>query len=85
MVLIAYEGGQHVLTGADVVNADSGMYKAYTDYLDGMAPYFTIFCHYLHNGKWSSGGAWGAEEYVGQPLGEAHKLRAIFDWIAANP
>ena len=43
------------------------------------------FCHYLHNGQWSSGGAWGAERTVGQPLAEAHKLRAIYDWIAAHP
>jgi hypothetical protein len=85
MTLIAYEGGQHVLKGADVVNANPGMYKAYTDYFNAMAPYFVIFCHYLHNGQWSSGGAWGAERYVGQPLAEAHKLRAIFDWIAAHP
>lgn len=85
MRLVAYEGGQHVLSGADVVNARPEMYTLYTDYLDGVAPYFAIFSHYLHNGEWGSGGAWGAERYVGQPLSEAHKLRAIFDWIAAHP
>jgi hypothetical protein len=61
------------------------MYQVYLDYLTGVSPHIKIFAHYLHNGEWSSGGAWGAERYVGQPLGEAHKLRAIYDWIEAHP
>ncbi len=85
MELVAYEGGQHVYDSADIVNARPEMYTLYTDYLDGVAPYLAVFSHYLHNGEWGPGGAWGAERYVGQPLAEAHKLRAIFDWIAANP
>ncbi len=83
---LAYEGGQHVYQGgADVINAREEMYQIYIDYFDGVAPYFDLFMHYLHNGQWNDGGAWGAEEYVGQPLSEAHKLRAIYDWIDANP
>jgi hypothetical protein len=84
MRLIAYEGGQHITTNADVVNAKPEMYTLYTDYLDGIAPYLGTFSHYLHNGEWGSGGAWGAERFVAQPLDQAHKLRAIFNWIAAH-
>jgi hypothetical protein len=83
--LIAYEGGQHVTSGADVVSSAPEMYDLYTSYLDGVMPRLDRFVHYLHNGQWSSGGAWGAEQYVGQPLSEAHKLRALYDWIAAHP
>jgi hypothetical protein len=85
LVLIAYEAGQTVFTGADVVNGNPGMYQVYTDYLNAMAPYFALLVHYLHNGTWSSGGAWGAEQHVGQPLSESHKLRALLDWAAAHP
>lgn len=85
MRLIGYEGGQHVTTNADVVNAKPEMYTLYTNYLDGIAPYLNTFSHYLHNGQWGPGGAWGAERFVAQPLDQAHKLRAIFNWIAAHP
>lgn len=83
--LMAYEGGQHVTTGADVVSSTPEMYDLYSAYLDGVMPRLDRFVHYLHNGEWSSGGAWGAERYVGQPLSEAHKLRALYDWIEAHP
>jgi hypothetical protein len=31
------------------------------------------------------GGAWGSVEYTGQPLGEAHKHRALVEWAKAQP
>jgi hypothetical protein len=82
--LISYEGGQHVLSSADLVNARPEMYTLYTQYLDGLAPSLKLFMHYVHNGAWSSGGAWGAERFVGEPLATAHKLRALFDWITRH-
>jgi hypothetical protein len=81
LALLAYEGGQAVGNGADVVNGRPEMYQIYQRYLDGVAPYLDLFMHYVHNGEWSSEGAWGAEQFVGQPLTESPKLRAIFDWI----
>jgi hypothetical protein len=84
LTLLAYEGGQHVLSNAQVVNERPEMYQIYQEYLDGVAPYFKLFMHYVHNGSWSSGGAWGAERTVGAPLTESPKLRAIFDWIRAH-
>jgi hypothetical protein len=81
-LFIAYEGGQHVTTGADDVNSDPGMYDLYIDYLNECNKYFTgVFCHYCHSGRAGGGGAWGSKLYIGQPESEAHKYRALMDWI----
>jgi hypothetical protein len=82
--LLAYEGGQHVLNNAQVVNQRPEMYDIYKEYLDGVAPYFALFMHYVHNGNWNPGGAWGAEKFVGEPLSESPKLRSLFDWIKSH-
>jgi hypothetical protein len=82
--LLAYEGGQHVLNNAQVVNQSPEMYQVYQEYLTGVAPYFALFMHYVHNGQWGSGGAWGAERFVGEPLTESPKLRSIMDWIKTH-
>jgi hypothetical protein len=82
--LVAYEGGQHVMNGADVVNQRPEMYQIYADYLAAMAPYFQLFMHYVHNGVWSPGGAWGAEQHVGDGMTAAPKLHALMDWIHAH-
>jgi hypothetical protein len=83
--LIAYEGGQHVLSGAEVTSQRPEMYQLYQQYLDGVSPYFKLFMHYVHSGNWNSGGAWGAEQFIGAPLTQSPKLRAIFDWIRSHP
>lgn len=80
--LLTYEGGQHVLTGAAVINARPEMYDIYTDYLTRISPMVDVFVHYLHNGQWSPGGAWGAEQRVGTPLSMSHKLRALMDFVS---
>jgi hypothetical protein len=82
--MVAYEGGQHVLTGANVVNARPEMYQLYTSYLDGVAPYFDVFMHYCHSGTWNSGGAWGAETNLGATGAGSYKLKAINDWMAKH-
>jgi hypothetical protein len=83
--LVAYEGGQHVVEGADIVNDRPEMYALYRAYLEGIAPYFTLFMHYVHNGDWNSGGAWGATRHVGQPPATAPKLRALVEWTHQHP
>ncbi len=80
LLLIAYEGGQHVTRNARQVNRNPAMYDLYQQYLTGMSQYFTHFSHYCHVGQAGDGGAWGAIEYTGQPLAEAHKYRALVDW-----
>jgi hypothetical protein len=78
--LIAYEGGQHVLKAAKVINRDPVMYDLTTEYLREMSKYYDHFCYYAHVGQAGDGGAWGAIEYTGQPIAEAHKYRALVDW-----
>ncbi len=85
LAFLAYEGGQHVLNGADIVNRNSGMYQLYIDYFNALKPYYSLFVNYARTGVYGSGGAWGAQERTGQSLSTAHKLRAIYDWINANP
>ncbi len=85
LTLLAYEGGQHVLTNADVMSGQPAMYDLYNRLLDGVAPYLALFMHYVHSGSWASDGAWGSERFVGQPLDQCPKRRAILDWQAHHP
>ncbi len=78
--LIAYEGGQHVLKQAKVINQDPAMFTLYQEYLREMSQYFEHFSHYCHVGQAGNGGAWGAIEFTGQPLDQAHKYRALVEW-----
>ena len=82
--LIAYEGGQHLLLGANAWSANQNIYNQYIYMLNKFAPYFDLYCHYCLTGAWGSGGAWGANSHTGQDLSEAPKLRALYDWIAAD-
>jgi hypothetical protein len=82
--LIAYEGGQHVLRKAQDINRNPVMFDLYQEYLREMSKYFEHFSHYCHVGRWGDGGAWGAMEFTGQPLAEAHKYRALAE-LAKNP
>ncbi|HOW66951.1 MAG TPA: putative glycoside hydrolase [Candidatus Paceibacterota bacterium] len=83
--LIAYEGGQHVVKKAAIVNRNPVMFTLYQEYLRAMSQYFTHFSHYNHVGQAGDGGAWGALEYTGQPLEQAHKYRALADWAKNQP
>ena len=56
------------------------MFKLYQGYLREMSRYFTHFCHYAHVGIAGENGAWGAMEFSGQTLIEAHKYRALKEW-----
>lgn len=81
IALVAYEGGQHVGRNAEAPNKDPRMYDIYIEYLNAIAPYFVTFCHYTHVGTFGDSGSWGAKEYTGQPEAEAHKYRAMKDWV----
>jgi hypothetical protein len=58
------------------------MYYIYRDFLDGIAPYVTMFNQYTVCGR---GGKWGAKEYLTQPLAETPKYRALVDYINGVP
>ncbi|MGW2346876.1 hypothetical protein [Streptomyces sp. NPDC001661] len=61
------------------------MEDLYLRYLDGLAPYVSLFNHYAHCGAPRSSGNWGARIHTGQPLDEAPKARALAQWAAAQP
>mgnify|MGYP000109061096 CR=1 FL=1 len=82
--LIAYEGGQHVLKNADVINRQPVMFDLYNEYLREMSNYFSHFCHYAHVGKAGARGCWGCIEFTGQPIAEAPKYRALAEWSKAH-
>ncbi len=65
---------------ADVINRQPVMYALMTEYLQEMSRHFDHFCYYTHLGGAKDRGAWGAIEYTGQPLAEAHRYRALVDW-----
>jgi hypothetical protein len=79
---ITYEAGQHVTAPLDVpmltaINRSPLMGKAYTRYLtkwqSEIGDLMVLFADY---GLVSRYGAWGLQEYVGQPLSEAPKAQA---------
>lgn len=78
--LIAYEGGQHVTKAARAINRNPVMFELYAAYLKEMSRYYDHFCHYAHVGQAGDGGAWGAIEFTGQPIEQAHKYRALVEW-----
>ena len=83
--LIAYEGGQHVTSYSSELNRRPEMYQIYKSYLKAMSPFYSLFVHYCLTGGAGYGGSWGAQEYTGQSIAEAHKLRAMKDWVMECP
>ena len=83
---VGYEGGQHIAdyssfgNNSQIANRLPGMYDFYKQYLDAYNDIFTLFIHYLHSGVAGSQGSWGSLEYVGQPISQAHKYRALVDF-----
>ncbi len=88
--LICYEGGQHMVrSDSDVLtqkfiqaNRDPRIYDLYIDYLNRLNNSgVDEFCHFVDCGSWSRWGMWGAMEYQDQSIDEAHKYRALINWI----
>ncbi|MCW2339024.1 hypothetical protein M2337_003257 [Sphingobium sp. B2D3A] len=80
---ITYEAGQHVLGSAPLdkmiaLQRDARMTKLYTTYLtkwrDEVGDLMVMFADYGGGSQW---GSWGQRDYVGQPLSEANKERAV--------
>jgi hypothetical protein len=84
MALVAYEGGQHITSHAAAFSRNPAAYELYTRWLDATASLYTLTMHYAFSGQYSDGGAWGSKEYVGQPLSQTPKARALLDWIDAH-
>jgi len=74
---IAYEGG----CGAGKGDA---LYGLYNTALSTFEQYFDTFSQFTIFGRWDMNGNWGAKEYVGQPLSEAPKYRALIEYMIDN-
>jgi hypothetical protein len=62
------------------------MYEAYKKYLElWRSKIGDTIMLYASSGSISRYGAWGLVEYVGQPLSEAPKMRAVAEAIEAAP
>lgn len=96
--LITYEGGQHLVgSGGNennqeltdkliAANRHQRMYDLYIEYLDMLRDGgIVLHCNYSYVRGPSKWGSWGVMEDQDQPVAEAHKYRALVDWIAANP
>lgn len=97
MRLVCYEGGQHFvgIQGAEgdatltailiAANRHPDMYLRYREYLDMLeqegVSLFANFSYVSEPGQW---GSWGVLEYQDQPTADAHKYRALIDWIASR-
>lgn len=87
-LLGCYEGGQHLLTNSQAWSENPAIYDEYRYMLTRWAQHFDLFVHYTHTGTWTNDAgrsSWGAFNNTNQPLGQAHKYRALVDWLIANP
>jgi hypothetical protein len=78
--LISYEGGHHINNNYEAVNSNPIIYDTYLTFLDSMNTFFEEIILYNH----VSTNAFGLKQYIGQPLAEAHKYRAVTDWLPAT-
>jgi hypothetical protein len=81
---IAYEAGQHIILKDMVlspqIQRDPRMYDAYRRYLDTWRQQFGDTIMLFDSVQPIVGtGSWGLLEYLGQPLSEAPKMRAVRD------
>jgi hypothetical protein len=86
---LAYEGGQHLIFKdialEEQVERDPRMYEAYKKYLDiWRSRIGDTLALYASTGGIGRFGSWGLIEYVGQPLSETPKMRAVQEAIAAT-
>ena len=87
---ITYEGGQTVVLAGNVplelqVERDPRMHDAYQQFMTGwqsrVGDGLTLFAL---DGLIGQYGGWGLSEYVGQPLSQAPKLRAAYEFLGLS-
>lgn len=84
---ITYEAGQHLVTKdlelATKIQRDPRMGQLYTQYLTSWNRRFgDLITLYSDMGPISVYGAWGLQEYVGQPVSESPKYTAVMNFIS---
>lgn len=73
-VLVAYEGGSHFNSGNQSFRYSQDAYDIMKDYLDRIAPFIELFCHYTYtcgDANWNT---------AGSPVYDA-----LVDWAEENP
>jgi hypothetical protein len=83
---IAYEGGQHLVTDdldlARAIQRDRRMEGAYRQYLAEWDRRFgSDLALYASTAPIAGYGSWGLQEYAGQPIEQAPKLRAVRQFL----
>jgi hypothetical protein len=80
--LNAYEGGTHLVRNADLANRDPRVYDLYIQMMDALeGAGLDIYHNYVHTSGYLEWDGFANKEYTGQPAEEAHKWRALRDWI----
>jgi hypothetical protein len=81
LTLVGYEGGQNSSSETSAITDDPSYYVPYGEFLQGLAPYMTVFNNYMHCNGGTTGG-WAAEENVGDvsSASKAFRVHALFDW-----
>jgi len=74
---LTYEGGRGSGSGP-------ALYSLYLETFDVFEGLIDMFNQFVAVGQWGKSGHWGAREYVTQPLADAHKARAIWDYGLEN-
>jgi len=88
---LVYESGQHLVQSNDpaltklFVEANrhpkmAELYRQYYDRLERLG--YRGAVHFKYVSAFGRHGSWGALEYLSQPLAEAHKYRALREWLA---
>jgi hypothetical protein len=84
---IAYEAGQHIVSPTEIetvaaLNRDPRMQDIYKSYLEAWrAQVGDLMVIFQSSGGISQYGAWGIQEYPGQPLDQTPKRRAILEFV----
>ncbi len=84
---IAYEAGQHIVSPTEIetvaaLNRDPRMHDIYKSYLEAWrAQVGDLMVIFQSSGGISQYGAWGIQEYPGQPLDWTPKRRAILEFV----
>lgn len=79
---ITYEGGQHLTgPGAQDINRMAAIGPYYTQYLEVMDDYFTLFMHFKDRGFFFEDEAFGARERLDSPRSMSPKYDAILRYI----
>lgn len=83
--LMSYEGGQHITHAEwapEATNREPEMYDLYCEWLNVTGRHLELTMHYALVSPFAFNEAFGLKEYITQPAAEAHKWRAVLDYVS---